>query len=132
MTNSSEIKNIDIRQESLENYQNAENQMVRAAGVTENDSLQVSSSKTNSEVLPVSNLQDEQDFYKRIGKKIVDEMPEIDSENSDQKDVFSALEKGIVLAALEKTKGNKRAASKLLGLYRPRLYNIIKRHNIKN
>jgi transcriptional regulator of acetoin/glycerol metabolism len=35
-----------------------------------------------------------------------------------------------VLAALKRTNGNKQAAANLLGLYRPRLYGMIKRHNL--
>jgi transcriptional regulator of acetoin/glycerol metabolism len=36
-----------------------------------------------------------------------------------------------VLAALKRTRGNKQAAANLLGLYRPRLYGMIKRHNLE-
>ena len=48
----------------------------------------------------------------------------------DQPNIFERLEGGIVQAALERTKGNKQAAANLLGLYRPRLYSIIKKHNL--
>lgn len=41
---------------------------------------------------------------------------------------FEQLEGPLVMAALERTNGNKQAAADLLGIYRPRLYNIIKRH----
>ena len=34
-------------------------------------------------------------------------------------------------AALERTKGNKQAAANLLGVYRPRLYNMIRKHNLQ-
>lgn len=71
------------------------------------------------------------EFFEQIGELILDEMPKFDEEKSDHKDVFSSLEYGIVLAALEKTQGNKRAAANLLGLYRPRLYGMIKRHKIE-
>ncbi|MEW6733387.1 MAG: sigma-54 dependent transcriptional regulator [Acidobacteriota bacterium] len=40
------------------------------------------------------------------------------------------MEKQIILKALERTKWNKQAAAKLLGIYRPRLYNLMKKHNI--
>jgi DNA-binding NtrC family response regulator len=45
-------------------------------------------------------------------------------------DVFSEVERAIVSAALQRTKGNKQAAANLLGLYRPRLYSMIKKHNL--
>jgi transcriptional regulator with PAS, ATPase and Fis domain len=47
-----------------------------------------------------------------------------------QHNIFEKLEGGIVQAALERTRGNKQAAANLLGLYRPRLYSIIKRHHL--
>lgn len=65
-----------------------------------------------------------------IGKLIVDNIPE-PKEDADQKDIFNELESGVVLAALKRTKGNKQAAAQLLGLYRPRLYGMIKRHNLE-
>ena len=52
-------------------------------------------------------------------------------DGAEQKDVFNELENGVVTAALRRTKGNKQAAANLLGLYRPRLYGMIKRHNIE-
>ncbi|HEV8486046.1 MAG TPA: helix-turn-helix domain-containing protein [Blastocatellia bacterium] len=36
----------------------------------------------------------------------------------------------MVGAALSRTKGNKQAAANLLGVYRPRLYSMIKKHNL--
>ncbi|NOT47692.1 MAG: Fis family transcriptional regulator [Acidobacteria bacterium] len=52
------------------------------------------------------------------------------ADGTEQSDVFNSLESGIVLAALRRTRGNKQAAANLLGLYRPRLYGMIKRHNL--
>jgi len=65
-----------------------------------------------------------------IGKLIVDSIPD-PKDGTDQKDIFNELESGVVLAALQRTKGNKQAAAQLLGLYRPRLYGMIKRHNLE-
>jgi hypothetical protein len=45
-------------------------------------------------------------------------------------DVFTQLEGAIVRAALERTRGNKQAAANLLGLYRPRLYSMLRKHNL--
>ncbi len=44
---------------------------------------------------------------------------------------FELLEGPIVSAALERTGGNKQAAADLLGIHRPRLYNILKKHNLQ-
>ncbi|HTK36859.1 MAG TPA: sigma-54 dependent transcriptional regulator [Pyrinomonadaceae bacterium] len=73
---------------------------------------------------------DSKELFQEIGKLIVDKLPEPE-EGSDQKDVFNELENGVVTAALRRTKGNKQAAANLLGLYRPRLYGMIKRHKIE-
>ena len=45
-------------------------------------------------------------------------------------DVFGHIERAVVSAALNRTRGNKQAAASLLGLYRPRLYSLIKKHNV--
>jgi DNA-binding NtrC family response regulator len=44
--------------------------------------------------------------------------------------LFEQLEGPLVKAALSRTAGNKQAAADLLGIYRPRLYNILKRHHL--
>ena len=72
-----------------------------------------------------------EELFKEIGKVIVDRLPE-PSDGEQQKDVFDGLESGVVLAALKRTNGNKQAAANLLGLYRPRLYGMIKRHKLEN
>lgn len=69
------------------------------------------------------------DLFEEIGKMIVNQLPD-PAENEETNDVFSSLEYGVVLAALKRTNGNKQAAANLLGLYRPRLYGMIKRHNL--
>jgi DNA-binding NtrC family response regulator len=68
-------------------------------------------------------------FFDEIGRTVISNLPDapFDDEN---RDVFDLLEKGIVRAVLSKTGGNKQAASKLLNVYRPRLYGIIKRHGL--
>lgn len=72
----------------------------------------------------------EDDLFQQIGKFIVDKLPE-PKDGEEQKDVFSELENVVVQAALQRTNGNKQAAANLLGLYRPRLYGMIKRHKLK-
>ncbi len=68
-------------------------------------------------------------LFEEIGKLVVDRLDE-PAEGEEQSDVFNSLESGVVLAALRRTRGNKQAAANLLGLYRPRLYGMIKRHNL--
>jgi DNA-binding NtrC family response regulator len=51
--------------------------------------------------------------------------------NSEAMTFFEQIEGPIVSAALERTSGNKQAAADLLGIHRPRLYNILKRHNLQ-
>jgi DNA-binding NtrC family response regulator len=70
------------------------------------------------------------ELFVQIGKMIVDKLPE-PVEGEETKDIFSELENVVVSAALQRTQGNKQAAANLLGLYRPRLYGMIKRHNLK-
>src|SRR5687768_1002834 len=69
-------------------------------------------------------------LFEEIGKLVVDSLEEPD-EGSAQNDVFNEIESGVVLAALRRTRGNKQAAANLLGLYRPRRYGMIKRHNLE-
>ncbi len=70
-----------------------------------------------------------EEMFDAVGKFIVERLPEPEnSENLD--DVFNSIESSVVVAALKRTKGNKQAAANLLGLYRPRLYGMIKRHNL--
>jgi DNA-binding NtrC family response regulator len=70
-------------------------------------------------------------LFEEVGKFIVEKLPEPE-EGEDQKDVFNSIENGVVLAALKRTNGNKQAAANLLGLYRPRLYGMIKRHKLED
>ena len=60
---------------------------------------------------------------------IVNQAPFVGSDGN-HADVFAHLEGPLVSAALERTKGNKQAAANLLGIYRPRLYSIIKKYNV--
>ena len=93
--------------------------------------IEMSNTKTSfnlSQATSLTNLEDKQ-FFAEIGKLIVEKIPENTSENDD---IFSKIEYGVVLAALQKAKKNKKAAAELLGVYRPRLYGMIKRHNLDN
>jgi DNA-binding NtrC family response regulator len=72
---------------------------------------------------------DESTIFETTGRMIVDRLPEVTT-GAERKDVFDQVEKSIAVAALRRTGGNKQAAANLLGIYRPRLYGILKRHDI--
>ena len=65
----------------------------------------------------------------QLTRSIVNKMPDPRA-GGPRMDVFAELERAIVTAALERTKGNKQAAANLLGLYRPRLYSMLRKHNL--
>lgn len=67
----------------------------------------------------------------RIGQYFVENLNEPTS-GSENADVFDHIETEVVRAALKRTNGNKQAAANLLGLYRPRLYGMIKRHKLED
>lgn len=71
-----------------------------------------------------------ENLFEEVGKFIVEKLSEPE-DGAEQKDVFNSLENSVVQAALKRTNGNKQAAANLLGLYRPRLYGMIKRHNLE-
>ncbi|MGE0130784.1 MAG: sigma-54-dependent transcriptional regulator [Blastocatellales bacterium] len=65
----------------------------------------------------------------QLARLIVNKMPSPKS-GAARVDIFTQLEGAIVRAALERTRGNKQAAANLLGLYRPRLYSMLRKHNL--
>ena len=80
--------------------------------------------------LPIGQELSGKELFDAVGKYLVDrldESPDPDTPNG----VFGGLESSVVLAALRRTRGNKQAAANLLGLYRPRLYGMIKRHDLE-
>lgn len=74
---------------------------------------------------------DDRQLFEATGQLIVDRLPD-HSDESERLDVFDQLERGLAIAALRRMGGNKQAAARLLGIYRPRLYGILKRHNISD
>ncbi|MDM7920774.1 MAG: sigma-54 dependent transcriptional regulator [Pyrinomonadaceae bacterium] len=79
-------------------------------------------------VAPAIDLDGER-LFESVGKLIVERLNEPE-EGKENEDVFNSIESGVVQAALSRTRGNKQAAANLLGVYRPRLYGMIKRHNL--
>jgi DNA-binding NtrC family response regulator len=65
----------------------------------------------------------------QIGKLIVGKVPDPKGGLAPE-DLFEKVEGVIVSAALERTRNNKQAAANLLGVYRPRLYSMIRKHNL--
>jgi DNA-binding NtrC family response regulator len=67
--------------------------------------------------------------FKQLGRLIIDKVYAAKA-SAESLDIFTEIEGAIVSAALESTRGNKQAASTLLGVYRPRLYHMLKKHNL--
>jgi DNA-binding NtrC family response regulator len=68
--------------------------------------------------------------FEQIGRIIISRLPEPRAGLASV-DLFRQLEGVIISAALERTRGNKQAAANLLGVYRPRLYGMIRRHKLQ-
>ncbi len=96
-----------------------------AASTADTGTDQIKTSSQNQSVEPV------EPSFEAIGRIIVDKVPEPNN-GAEPVDVFAEVERAVVSAALTRTKGNKQAAANLLGIYRPRLYSMIKRHNLTN
>ena len=67
--------------------------------------------------------------WERIGELVVKKAPDTTNEMAET-DIFEQLEDAVVRAALTKTNGNKQAAANILGIYRPRLYHMMKKHGL--
>jgi DNA-binding NtrC family response regulator len=76
---------------------------------------------------PLVNVQEM--TLEQLAQLIVTKMPN-PSRGGPRVDIFTQLEGAIVRAALDRTRGNKQAAANLLGLYRPRLYSMLRKHNL--
>ncbi len=107
----------DIKNESREN-----NDLI-------NNEVSIYEEGNSNKILYMPDLEGER-LFEEVGKYIVEKLSEPEG-GEDQEDVFNLIENGVVLAALKRTSGNKQAAANLLGLYRPRLYGMIKRHNLE-
>ncbi|MGI8494520.1 MAG: sigma-54-dependent transcriptional regulator [Pyrinomonadaceae bacterium] len=98
-------------------------------GFSNINAFEAAAASQNSNPFDLIDKCEGEELFEEIGKLIVSKLSD-PSDSDEQKDVFNSLEHGVVLAALRRTGGNKQAAANLLGLYRPRLYGMIKRHNI--
>jgi two-component system, NtrC family, response regulator len=100
-----------------------------AAGAATSETASTSRQERIAPVPPVDHKRELS--FDEIGRIIVEKVPDPKSE-SEPVDVFAQVERAIVSAALSRTRGNKQAAANLLGLYRPRLYSMIKKHNLNS
>jgi DNA-binding NtrC family response regulator len=74
---------------------------------------------------------DDEMSLEEIGGLIIGKVPD-PVNGSPRVDVFGQVERVVVSAALKRTRGNKQAAASLLGVYRPRLYSLIKKHRLNS
>jgi len=102
-----------------------------ASGTTVSRPVPPTSSSEPLNVAPTNGGEPQDHSFESIGRIIVDKVPEPKS-GGEPVDVFSEVERAVVSAALTRTRGNKQAAANLLGIYRPRLYSMIKKHNLGN
>jgi DNA-binding NtrC family response regulator len=78
----------------------------------------------------VPNVPNVQDMtLEQMAWLIVNRIPD-SKDGRHRTDTIKQFEGAIVNAALERTRGNKQAAANLLGLYRPRLYTLLRKHNL--
>lgn len=89
----------------------------------------ISGSESSELTFIENNLKDEDLSWTRIGEVVVGKAPDATAEMS-VTDIFEQLENSIVRAALVRTNGNKQAAANMLGIYRPRLYHMMKKHGL--
>jgi len=120
-----------IEIETLPVGQPAARAMTATTGTTRTVSTPVSSTfvAPPREAKPSQPVESNEPTFEEIGRLIVNAVPDPKS-GGEPIDVFSEIESAVVSAALKRTKGNKQAAANLLGLYRPRLYSLIKKHNL--
>ena len=124
-------KNEVIDVEALPFAQNAARAMAATtSGTTVTRTVPVSDAgHTNGASNDEGGVNSSEHSFDAIGRIIVDKVPEPKS-GAEPVDVFAEVERAVVSAALTRTRGNKQAAANLLGIYRPRLYSLIKRHKL--
>lgn len=69
--------------------------------------------------------------FEQLGRILVSKAADLKTTDPDT-DLFTKIEGAIVKASLECCRGNKQAAANLLGVYRPRLYHLLRKHNLHN
>lgn len=129
LSNSGKIENLNIPQSEGQAFMTAD-----ATGSTPQPMMPVMFEKGpagNIGASPGFDLSGGGNIFEKVGKLIVENLNEREDGTGDP-DVFDSIEGSVVKAALKRTKGNKQAAANLLGVYRPRLYGMIKRHKLED
>lgn len=68
--------------------------------------------------------------WENLGEVVVNQINARNTEEIND-NIFEEIEASILKATLEFTRQNKKAAANLLGIYRPRLYGMIKKYNLE-
>lgn len=116
------------------NVRELQNAIERAVLLCKAEQIGVSDLPFEPKTVTISETSDVQhslqDFsWLRLGEVVVDKTPGVSTEMSSL-DIFEQLEASVVRAALNRTNGNKQAAANILGIYRPRLYHMMKKHGL--
>jgi two-component system response regulator AtoC len=127
LSNSGKIDNLNIPRSEGQQFGVADGAAYTAAASSPLGSmprLESLSSALGQPSIPIGD-----DPFEAIGKLVAESVKDRE-EGAEGPDVFEKIEGSVVRAVLKKTKGNKQAAANLLGVYRPRLYGMIKRHKL--
>jgi DNA-binding NtrC family response regulator len=76
-------------------------------------------------IIPVTNEVTNEVTIEKLCQQIIRLVPAVKPGEA-QRELFRELEVYLARAAVERTHGNKQAAANLLGIYRPRLYNLLR------
>ncbi len=68
--------------------------------------------------------------WDNLGETVINQLSTRNTEEIND-NIFEQIEAIVLKAALEFTKQNKKAAANILGIYRPRLYGMIKKYNLE-
>lgn len=94
------------------------------------ESNQVFSVSANSNNSLDMQIKSDNFSWENLGETIISQIND-DKLDEMNNDIFEKIESSVLKAALEKTRQNKKAAANLLGIYRPRLYGMIKKYNLE-
>jgi DNA-binding NtrC family response regulator len=122
------------------NVRELQNIMERAVLVCKGETIDVQDLPFEKEKIPASPAQLVTLFtpatgelsIEQLGRILVTKLPDPKSLDEERPDVLKEIECAVVIATLERTRGNKQAAANLLGLYRPRLYNLLRKYNLSS
>lgn len=108
--------------------QNASQIPAAAFAAAASNAMSLSTDGASSEAVS-ANLNSDEVSWEKLGEIVVEKIPEAPTEMAST-DIFEQLESSVVRAALARTNGNKQAAANMLGIYRPRLYHMMKKYKL--